>query len=420
MNILLVGAGGFIGRHLLRALLANGHTLVATSRSGTGPWLPGVHWLALDLAELADNPAHFSWPGQIDLVINAAGLLSTDARQLAAVQNHGACELFELAAYHGARVLQISALGAGAQPAIPFLASKSTADEHLLGLDISAVVLRPSLVIGAGGASSAWLSRLSPWPVIPLLDTEARVQPLHVDDLVAAVLALLRNWPARSCVLPLVGRQPLCLGELIDHLRAAQGWGKAFYLRVPSFLAVPAARLGDRFGWRALNSQTLHLARRDNLASPEPLFEACGFRSAPLESRLTDWPRRSESVQAALRPLLLGALAFIWLWTALVCLGPGYGWGLRIMAELGVSGWPATLAVIGGALADAALGIGMLLQRWRPIVLRAQLALMIGYMLVISLWLPHYWFDPFGSVTKNLVLLVGTLWLLWSEPPSRR
>lgn len=420
MNILLVGAGGFIGRHLLRALLANGHTLFATSRSGAGPWLPGVHWLALDLAELADNPAHFSWPGQIDLVINAAGLLSTDAGQLAAVQNHGACELFELAAYHGVRVLQISALGAGTQAAVPFLASKAIADEHLLTLDVSAVVLRPSLVMGKGGASSAWLSRLSPWPVIPLLDTQVCVQPLHVDDLVAAVLALLREWPARPCILPLVGRQPMCLAELIDHLRAAQGWRRAVYVRVPSLLAVPAARLGDRFGWRALNSQTLHLARRDILASPEPLFEACGYRAAPLESRLVDWPRRSESVHAALRPLLLVALASIWLWTALVCLGPGYGWGLRIMAELGVSGWPAALAVIGGALADAALGIGMLLQRWRRVVLLAQLALMLGYMLIISLWLPHYWFDPFGSVTKNLVLLVGTLWLLWSEPARWR
>jgi uncharacterized protein YbjT (DUF2867 family) len=420
MNILLVGASGFIGRHLLRALLADGHSLFATSRSGRGARLPGALWLALDLAELAEEPAHFPWPGQIDLVINAAGLLSTDGGQLTVVQNHGTCELFELAAQHGARVLQVSALGAGTQPNIPFLASKAAADEHLLGLDVCAVVLRPSLVLGEGGASSAWLSRLSPWPLIPLLDSEARLQPLHVDDLVAAVLALLREWPAHACILPLVGAQPMRLGELIDQLRIAQGWRRARYWQLPWQLSAWAARLGDRFGWRALNSQTLLLARRDNLASPEPLAAACGFRAAPLKARLHGWPRRAESVQAALRPLLLAALASVWLWTALVCLGPGYAWGLRIMAELGVSGWPAALAVIGGALADAALGVGMLIARWRRPVLRAQLALMLGYMLIITLWLPHYWFDPFAAVAKNLVLLVGTLWLLWSEPSTRR
>lgn len=420
MNILLVGAGGFIGRHLLRALLANGHQVLATSRSGAGAWQPGVRWLALDLAELADDPDHFPWPDGVELLINAAGLLASDSVELYRVQDRGTRHLFELAAEHGARVLQLSALGAGSQPGIPFLASKAAADEHLLALDIPAVVLRPSLVLGEGGASSGWLARLSPWPLIPLLDTRACVQPLHVDDLVAAVLALLREWPPMPCILPLVGREPMRMGELLDQLRAAQGWRPAHYLRVPLLLSVPAARLGDRLGWRALNTQTLCLAHQDNLASPQPLAELCGFRAAPLEAHLDGWPRRSESIQAALRPLLLAALAGVWLWTAFVCLGPGYAWGLRIMAELGVSGWPAALAVIGGALADAALGIGMLLRRWRPIVLRAQLALMLGYMLVISLWLPHYWFDPFGSVAKNLVLLVGTLWLLLSEPAPRR
>lgn len=118
----------------------------------------------------------------------------------------------------------------------------------------------------------------------------------------------------------------------------------------------------------------------------------------------------------ALRPLLLAVLVLIWLGTAVVCLGPGYDWGLRIMAELGVGGWRADAAIIAGALTDALLGVGLLSQRWRRHALRAQLALMLGYMLIITLWLPHYWYDPFAAVGKNLVLMVATLWLLWTEP----
>ena len=37
-------------------------------------------------------------------------------------------------------------------------------------------------------------------------------------------------------------------------------------------------------------------------------------------------------------------------------------------------------------------------------------------MLIICLWLPHFWYDPFAAVGKNLVLMVATLWLLWTEP----
>ena len=134
------------------------------------------------------------------------------------------------------------------------------------------------------------------------------------------------------------------------------------------------------------------------------------------EDRLTDWPVAAQSVQLALRPLLLAVMVFIWLGTALVCLWPGYDWGLRIMRETGIKGSLADLAVIGGSLCDAVLGLGLLLRRWRRRALLAQLGLMAGYTLFITVALPHYWFDPYAAVAKNLVLMVATLWLLWTEP----
>lgn len=419
MRILLVGAGGFIGGHLLRALQGEGHQLIATSRSGRGVELPEVSWQPLDLATLTRHPEQFDWPPGIDLVINASGVLSTDPDHLAAVQGRGVRTLFDLAARRGAGIIQLSALGAGAHPDVPFLSSKAEADDYLLALPIPAVVLRPSLVLGEGGTSSRWLTRLSPWPLIPLLDTRARAQPLHIDDLIAAVLGLLRRWPVETAVVPLVGSEPLTLPQLLDRLRAAQGWGPARYVRIPALLSSLGARLGDRLGWQALNTQTWLLSRRDNLASPNAMKAACGCTAAPLASRLVDWPRRQQSATMALRPLLLAVLVLIWLGTAVVCLGPGYAWGLRIMAELGIEGRAADVAIVAGALTDALLGLGLLVRRWRRHALRAQLGLMLGYTAIISLWLPHYWFDPFAAVGKNLVLLVVTLWLLWTEPLSK-
>lgn len=416
MKVVLVGATGFVGRHLLAALHAAGHQLIATSRYPQPGGLPGVEWRQLDLDCLGHEPQPFALPADTDLLINAAGLLSSDAQALMRTQDLGTRALFDLAAAQGVRVLQISALGAGVQPRVPFLASKATADEYLLRLDIPAVVLRPSLVLGAGGASSRWLARLSPWPLIPLLSSRAQMQPLHVEDLSAAVLALLRQWPEESRVLPLVGPERMTMGQLLDRLRAVQGWGPARYFQLPSVILTMLAGLGDRLGWRALNRQSLSMARCDNLADPEVLASLCGYRAAPLAARLHDWPQAGQSTQLALRPLLLATLVLIWLGTAAVCIGPGYDWGLRIMAEAGVQGAWATLAVVGGSLCDALLGVGLLLRRWRRRALQAQLLLMLGYTLIISLILPHFWFDPYAAVAKNLVLMVATLWLLWTEP----
>ena len=416
MRILLVGATGFIGRHLLTALTGAGHAVIASTRQSNPPTLPNVEWRQLDLLALAADPSAFAWPPQIDLLINAAGLLTSEPQVLQQVQERAACVLFDQAKAHGARVLQISALGAGEQADVPFLASKALADEHLLGLGIAAVVLRPSLVLGAGGTSSGWLQRLSPWPLIPLLNNQARLQPLHIDDLCAAVLALLRSWPAASCVLALVGPQAFTQGQLLDQLRQQQGWRPGRYWVLPRPVAAIAAWLGERCGWQALSRQTLALARRDNLASPEPLANACGYRAAALGSRLGAWPVPAHSISLALQPLLLAVLVLIWLGTALVCLGPGFDWGLRIMAEAGVSGWPARVAVIGGALLDGVLGGGLLLASWRRRALQAQLLLMLGYSLIITLWLPHYWFDPYMAVGKNLLVMLASLWLLWLQP----
>lgn len=416
MRILLVGAGGFIGRHLLTALQAGGHEVVATSRSGRGAELPGVSWRALDLATLADDPKAFAWPEQVELLINAAGLLDTDAEHLDRVQHRGTRALFDLAAQWPVKVIHISALGAGSQRDVPFLASKAIADDHLLELGVPAVVLRPSLVLGQGSASSAWLGRLSVWPLAPLLDTRAQLQPLHIDDLVGAVLALLRHWPEESCVLPVVGGEPMTQAEIVQLLRRQQGRGRALTFALPGWLAAIGAFLGDTFGWRALNSQTRTLARRDNIASGEPLQDACGYRVAPLRARLHEWPDARSTASDALRPLLLATLLMVWLGTAYVCLGPGFNWGLSILAEAGVRGEGAAWLVRVGAVCDALLGLGLLSRRWRKPALRAQLALMLGYSLILTAILPYYWFDPFAALGKNLVLMVATLWLLWTEP----
>src|SRR5690606_9601762 len=107
-RVLLVGASGFIGAHLLRALSAAGYRVSATSRDGQGPRLPGVDWLPLDLLALHS----FAWPDS-DVLINAAGLLSTDTEQLWALQAEASSALLRAAAGRGMRVLQLSALGAG-------------------------------------------------------------------------------------------------------------------------------------------------------------------------------------------------------------------------------------------------------------------------------------------------------------------
>jgi nucleoside-diphosphate-sugar epimerase len=66
-TVLLVGGGGFIGRHAARQLAAAGHTVFATHTPGRRPDdLAGVAWIP---ADLTSDAAPDSWPATCDAVV---------------------------------------------------------------------------------------------------------------------------------------------------------------------------------------------------------------------------------------------------------------------------------------------------------------------------------------------------------------
>ena len=73
-----------------------------------------------------------------------------------------------------------------------------------------------------------------------------------------------------------------------------------------------------------------------------------------------------------------------------------------------VPGLPAALAIglaRGGGLLDAAIGLA-LLRNWKPRALAtAQIAMVLGYTVGLSVIAPALWLDPFGGLLKNLPVL---------------
>jgi peptidoglycan/LPS O-acetylase OafA/YrhL len=73
---------------------------------------------------------------------------------------------------------------------------------------------------------------------------------------------------------------------------------------------------------------------------------------------------------------------------------------------------------------DLLLGLATILvpAGRRGIVWAAQLLLIAGYTVLITLFLPEYWLHPYGPITKNVPLLaaIALLWALESGSGKAR
>ncbi|MEC5159021.1 MULTISPECIES: SDR family oxidoreductase [unclassified Janthinobacterium] len=352
-------------------------------------------------------------------MINAVGILrERGGQRFDAIHARAPCALFQACEAAGvALVLQISALGADAGARSRYHLSKKRADDVLLALPLRGVVAQPALVYGDDGVSARRFTGIASWPLLPRLGrAEHTIQPLHVDDLVAAVMALLAEPPARSGRVELAGPEPLSLTDFLQTLRAAMGLPRGRVLTIPR----PLVRLGAAFGALLPNSlldgETLAMLERGNSGSPATLRHLLGYPARPPAQFIAPAAAPRVRLQAKLSwllPLLRASLAALWLGTAAVSLGLyPVADSYALLARTGLSGTPASVALYGAALLDLALGLGTLLMRRRRRLWQAQIALIVAYSAIIAWKLPEFWLHPYGPLLKNLPLLAALCLLL--------
>jgi hypothetical protein len=122
---------------------------------------------------------------------------------------------------------------------------------------------------------------------------------------------------------------------------------------------------------------------------------------------VADWARLNW-----LLPLMRFAVATVWIVTGILSLGIyPVDASYALLARVGLAGWAATVALYGAALLDLVLGIATLVLRRRIGLWRLQMAIIVGYTLIITFALPEFWLHPFGPVLKNVPLLAAIVLL---------
>jgi len=404
MRVMIVG-GGFIGGHLAGRLRAEGCAVMVAGRRGAD--------MACDLAQ---NDAAV-WAQRLrghDALVNCAGVLAAGA-DYDGVHARGAMALFDGAAQAGvARVIQISSLGAS-DGTTGYHRSKRAADEYLATLNLGWAVVRPSLVVGRGGGSTALFSALAALPLMPDIGG-GMVQPIAIDDLVEAIWRLLQRPLPMGVVVDAVGSEPMRIADLMAILRRWLGFGATRSLPVPRWMLrwVATLCIGP------MTRDSLTMLEAGNAAPVAPFVTALGFAPKPIAQVLDRSPATQGDVLAArllpMGPVLRGLLAAVWLAGGLVpLLLTPMASNTHLLARLGLTGEAAIGAVWAGSLADIAVGVALILHsRGAALV---GVTLMSVYSLILTVIAPELWADPFGALVKNLAVLGLSLAVPAMEKP---
>jgi nucleoside-diphosphate-sugar epimerase len=294
-TVLVTGATGFVGSHVVPELLAGGFTVVAlqharAARETAAGSLPvGVVARPGDMTRPETLAAALAG---VDAVIHLVALVRdrTDGRDLARVNLDGTRNLIAAMEAAGVRrLVHLGALGVADRPEMHYASSKARAEAAVAASGLDWTILKPSVMFGPGDGFFNILAGLVrvPFPVVPVPGRgDSRFQPLHAGDLARCVRLSLERPATIGRVFELGGPRSWTYREIVAEVaRALRKRRVLVGMPVPLIRAIAGTCERLRLPFPVATDQLRQLVL-DNVTAPDAVRTAFGFEPRALEGGL--------------------------------------------------------------------------------------------------------------------------------------
>ena len=298
-TILVTGANGFVGGHLLPALLDAGHKVVALVRSHRAGEIVLERLRPADRASVSLRTGDVTRPEAlpqavdgIDVVVHLAAIPRdyNGGADLRRVNTEGTRAIVEAMREAGVRrLIHMGALGVEDDPKLRYASSKAKAEALVARSGLDWTILRPSVQFGPGDGFFniiAGLVRWSPGLVPVPGDGSSRFQPIHSGDVARVAVASLGDPSTIGATLELGGRRYWTYREITREVVRTLGKRRVI-------LPMPVALIRLVAGSAELvhipfpvATDQLRQLRLDNIGPLDLIPTRFGFDPRPMEGAL--------------------------------------------------------------------------------------------------------------------------------------
>ncbi|MDP8263279.1 MAG: NAD-dependent epimerase/dehydratase family protein [Candidatus Ancaeobacter aquaticus] len=284
--ILVTGATGYIGSHLVLSLRQDGQSVLCLVRKNTPQ--ESIDFLKSHGAEIIQgdllnlDPLIDQVQGKVKKVVHLVGsIVASKQESFETVHKKKTKALISLCQKIGAKkIVLLTAVGASPDAESDYLKTKFMAEEEVRNSGIPYVVLRASLVFGNDGGmrNSKMLIKLSRLvqrtPFVPFIGTgQSLVQPVYIGDLIICLKKSVLDDTVKDKTFEIAGPEKMSFNQMIQKI-ADYYDVRRIIVHIPTTIMIPIATLLEKIiPAPAVSCDQIKLLKKDNVCDTKLMEE---------------------------------------------------------------------------------------------------------------------------------------------------